>query len=51
MTSFEDFDSTDELTDRRSLGASNSLNGSTSSLIQQINELKEKAQTDFPLID
>lgn len=51
MTSFEDFDSTDELTDRRSLGASNSLNGSTSSLIQQINELKEKAQTDFSVID
>lgn len=51
MTSFEDFDSTDELTDRRSLGASNSLNGSTSSLIQQINELEERAQTDFSVID
>ncbi|GAB1597847.1 protein FAM89A-like [Argonauta hians] len=50
MTSFEDFDSTDDhLADTCSIGRSDSLCDSTSSLWQQINDLKEKAESDFTL--
>ncbi|XP_014773337.1 uncharacterized protein LOC106871418 isoform X3 [Octopus bimaculoides] len=50
LASFDDFDSTDDhLADTCSIGRSDSFCGSTSSLWQQINELKEKAETDFTI--
>ncbi|XP_029642735.1 protein FAM89A isoform X1 [Octopus sinensis] len=50
FASFDDFDSTDDhLADTCSIGRSDSFCGSTSSLWQQINELKEKAETDFTI--